>query len=57
MAAKHEFRVIFWHRGREVGFFRWETTEAQAIEDAKKGFQWQYGYWPNDPIRVEGAVQ
>lgn len=33
-------------------FHRWADTADAAVEDAKEGFQWAYGYWPADPVDI-----
>lgn len=34
-------------------FTRWAEESTTAAEEAKEGFQWVYGYWPNCPVLVK----
>lgn len=46
-----EFTFVHDQIGRT--FSRYNMVYEAALTDAKCGFQWTYGYWPSDPIRVK----
>lgn len=50
---KQEYEVYFSHRTRIVKFSRYAANTAEAVQDAKDGFQFAYGYWPEEPLRVK----
>lgn len=43
----------FMHDGLSRKFDRYNMTYEKALEDAKHGFQWVYGYWPSAPVEVK----
>ena len=52
--TKRQYAVTFQRsNGKTATFFRWGRTEAWAISEAKDGFQWAYGYYPDEPIKTE----
>ena len=53
-AKKHEYEVTFLRgKGKDVMFTRWSSDSITAEEEARQGFQWQYGYWPTCPAIVK----
>lgn len=51
MVGSWEF--IFAHESGEKSFHRFNMPYAEALTEAKAGFQWQYGYWPSAPIKIK----
>lgn len=49
---RYSFSVALQHRGRWKTFLRWAETPEEAVEDARDGFQWAYGYWNDGEARV-----
>lgn len=54
-AEDAEWAVSFDHHGRVKTFYRSGESRGAAVESAQHGFQWRYGYWPGDPVRIERA--
>ena len=52
-ADKTEFAVSFDHRGRTVTFTRYSYNMADAVREAQTGFQWRFGFWPDEPVKVD----
>lgn len=46
------WEVDFALGGKVKTFHRDDPDRGSAIESAKHGFQWTYGFWPGDPIAV-----
>ncbi len=46
------WEFFFMHDGRARGFSRFNLPYEDALEQAKHGFQWSYGYWPSAPVKV-----
>lgn len=54
MNIEIEYTITFQKTtGKPATFYRHQIFEHDAIASAKHGFQWAYGYWPGDPIKVE----
>lgn len=53
--AKTEYEVTFLRGGLagNITFTRWATCSEVAAEEAREGFQWQFGYWPRCPILIK----
>ena len=58
MTAPKRYAIDFNHNGKTKSFERTASSQALAVEDAKAGFQWRYGYWPDEPTSVrEGELR
>ena len=49
---KDHFVVTFAEQGGIQEFHRWGCSQDEAVEDARRGFQWAYGFWPGEPVSV-----
>lgn len=41
-------KITFWHKDRQV-----TLHHCDDVDEGKVRFQWRYGYWPTNPLKIE----